>query len=106
MEAEPRRERMEAMLTDAEMATIREWCSALLIPLRTWPDQPDLRVFADLAVHRTAQLARRSGVVQRQTKAIENAALWFGLKPGAVLKRWQRRRKAILATDCPPVDKV
>lgn len=105
METEPRREVIERWLEEPERAAIREWCKGSLIPLDEWPKQADLAGFCDLAVRRLMDLMIRKGEARSQTRALEIAAPKMGLHADAVRKRWQRRRRSVLRTDCPaPTD--
>lgn len=97
-------ERIEAHLLPAELESIREWCRAGMIPAERWPDQPELRGFVDLATRRLMVLMKRTGRARSDTAALALAAGRFGLNPDATRRRWERRRKKILATDCPHSD--
>lgn len=99
-----RRDRIEAHLLPAELETVAEWCRAGLIPVERWPDQPELRAFIDLALRRLMGLMRRTGRARSDAAALALAAGRFGLNPDATRRRWERRRKKILATDCPHSD--
>lgn len=96
-----RRDRIEAHLLPAELESIAEWCRAGLIPVERWPDQPELRAFIDLALRRLMGLMRRTGRARSNTRALELAAGRFGLNPDTTRRRWERRRKKVLATNRP-----
>lgn len=97
-------DRIEAHLRPAELEAISEWCQEALIRVEVWPEQPELRGFVDLALRRLMGLMRRTGRARSDTKALELAAGRFGLNPDSTRKRWERRRKATLATECPHMD--
>jgi hypothetical protein len=90
----PDRVAIEAELTGGELATIREWCERIPVPVAAWPDALEpARPFLFLAAYRLADRLRESRGLAKDA-ALAEACARLGLSPETLTswrKRWRRR---------------